>query len=427
MIDLEIITYLISSLILSWYFFKIINYEYFSIRGISLAFVVFFYPVVFSLIAIQAIFLDIKMQDLFYQGVGNIEISNTIKAYIVFISIFIIVELLTKRIKNVNNEGITNEFNGRIIFFIIFFVFALIIRIELDIYYHISINPDYNTEVNNLQSVVNRISWLGLLPLFLFQYKYFKTKKKIYMFISLMMIIVAILIYLPNGSRQMTFGFLPILLIYIITQIKSFKKKLFIGTIAFILISVGVVISGKLRVADQDFAQNSLNDDIRILVNRLSTTVITGQIMTLVPEKYSYRYFNNMEVLLYTPFPGFLRTALGVKSNFYDGVGYTQSIGISPTFSSIPVTLLGDFYSRFGWNGIIIFTTILAIILKFLDKIIYKKSNLFKFIFLVLYSEHLSIIYSLDLQVLFATITREFIIAFLLAYIITMFLRKKVV
>jgi len=42
-----------------------------------------------------------------------------------------------------------------------------------------------------------------------------------------------------------------------------------------------------------------------------------------------------------------------------------------------------------------------------------------------LYSAYASQIYIVDLQVLFVTITREFIIAFILAYVISMFIKKK--
>ena len=92
-IDVEFLFYLISSLILSWYFFMKINYEFFSIRGISLLYFVIFYPFVILLITIQAVI---------FQGseiIDYIAIINTLKAYNVFIFIFIIVEFLTNSIK----------------------------------------------------------------------------------------------------------------------------------------------------------------------------------------------------------------------------------------------------------------------------------------------------------------------------------------
>jgi len=236
---------------------------------------------------------------------------------------------------------------------------------------------------------------------------------------------LSILIYLPSGSRTTAFVFLPVYIIYIISKTDTFKKKLYLGVIAFVSISIMTIVSGKIRVTDQDFSEISFKDDVSILIHRLSDSVVTGKIMKVVPSKHSYRYSDDMEVLLYTPFPAFIRTELGLKRDFLDGVQYIWDIGLSPAWTSVPITLLGDFYSRFGWYGIVAFTTLLSLILKFLDRIISKKDNLFKFVFLVLYSAYASQIYIVDLQVLFVTITREFIIAFILAYVISMFIKKK--
>ena len=418
--NIDIYLYLVVSLALSMFFFKLIEYKFFTIRGIALTYFTIFYPLVILLVVFDSIvFNDSIITD-------QIVLINTLNAYIVFIVIFIVVELLF-RIKRVgyrkHSADLLDLYNGRVMLFILFFIIAFIIRINFNLYYHVSIDPDYNSSAAIYQSVINRLHWLGLLPVFLMQYKYFKTGKKMYSFISMLLATLMILLYIPSGSRTTAFLFLPIFMIYIFTEMK--KNKLLFIVIGAILLSVLVIFSGKLRVTDQDFSVNSVGDDIGILVHRLSDSLVTGKIMEKVPSEYNYRNFNDMDKLLYTPFPGFIRSMIGVEVNFLDGVQYIWDIGLAGSWTSAPVTLLGDFYSRFGWYGVIIFSFILSIFLKFLDNIISKRSKLFSLVFLTIYSVYTSQIYILDLQVLFVTITREFIIAYILSYIIVFFISKK--
>ena len=402
------------------YFFKLIEYEFFTIRGIALTYFTIFYPVVILLVIIDSIIFRNSII------IDPIVIINTLNTYIVFIIVFIVVELLfrTKRIGyRKYSTHLESQYNGRIIFFILFFIIAFIIRIKLNLYYHVSINPDYNTSVNMYQSVINRLHWLGLLPVFLMQYKYFRTGKKMYSFISIFLAILMISLYIPSGSRTTAFLFLPIFMIYTLTEMK--KNKLLFIVVGAISLSVLVIFSGKLRVTDQDFSDSSVEDDVGVLVHRLSDSLVTGKIMKKVPSEYNYRNFNNMDVLLYTPFPSFVRSMLGVEANFLDGVQYIWDIELSPPWSSVPITLLGDFYSRFSWYGITIFSIILSLVLKFLDNIISKRSKVFNLVFLTLYSTYVSQIYIVDLQVLFVSITREFIIAYILSSFIVLFISKK--
>lgn len=419
--NIDIYLYVVASLALSMYFFKLIEYNFFTIRGIALTYFTIFYPVVILLVVIDSI--------IFRNSIINpTVIINTLNAYIVFIIVFIVVELLF-RIKRIRyrkySTHLESQYNGRVIFFVLFFIIAFIIRVKLNLYYHVSINPDYNLSANIYQSIVNRLHWIGLLPVFLMQYKYFRTGKKMYSFISMFLAILMVSLYIPSGSRTTAFLFIPIFMIYTFTEMK--KNKLLFVIIGAISLSVLVIFSGKLRVTDQDFSDSTVGDDIGVLVHRLSDSLVTGKIMEKVPSEYNYRNFNNMDALLYTLFPSFIRSTLGVKENSLDGVHYIKDIGLAPWWSSVPVTLIGDFYSRFGWYGVVILSIILSIVLKFLDNLISKRSKLFNLIFLTLYSAYVSQMYIVDLQILFVSITREFIIAYILAFFITSFVRKKVV
>lgn len=418
--NIDIYLYIGVSLALSMYFFKLIKYKFFTIRGIALTYFTIFYPLVILLVVIDSIVFRNSMTT------DPIVIINTLSAYIIFIVTFIVVELLfkTKRIRFRKYIGyLENQSNGRIIFFLLFFIIAFSIRINMNLYYHISIDPDYNLSAGIYQSVLNRLHWIGVLPVFLMQYKYYRTGKKLYSFISMLLAILMVAIYIPGGSRTAAFLFFPIFMIYTLTEMK--KNKLLFIVIAAISLAVLVIYSGKLRVTDQDFSDSTIGDDVGVLVHRLSDSLVTGKIMEKVPGEYNYRNFDDMDILMYTPFPGFIRSKLGVEVNFLDGVRYIKDIELAPSWSSVPVTLLGDFHSRFGWYGIIIFSFILSLILKFLDSVISKRSRVFNLVFLTLYSAYVSQIYIVDLQVLFVTITREFIITYILSYFIVLFISKK--
>ena len=409
------------SLLLSLFYFKLLNYNFFSIRGIVVLNFVIFYPAVALIIIVEnIIFYDSEIDE-------SIIISNSILAYIVLIAVLIVVEMIFN-IEKYNNKGrhalkSCNQFNIRIIILIIFFISALILRFYLDVYYHVSLNPNYNVEANAFQSVIHRLHWLGLLPVFLFQYKYFQTGLKIYLFVSLLLALLAMLTYIPSGSRSTAFLFVPVYAIFTFSKLK--KNRLLFSIVTLLLLATLISVSGKLRVKDVDFSQSTLKDDVRITVHRLSDFVVTGKIIDVVPSEYDFRYSKDIEVLLVTPFPRFLRSAFGIKEDFLDGVQYIWDINLSPHWTSVPVTLLGDFYSRYGWLGIFCFSILMALILALLEFILFKKDELFTTIFLSLYGAYLSQVYIIDLQVLFVTLTREFIIAYILAYIFSSFLRKR--
>jgi len=381
-----------------------------------------FYPLIILLVIIDSIvFRDFLITD----AVATI---NTLYAYNVFIIVFVAVELLFKLTKKTTKykkyppflEGLNDK---RVIFFALFFIAALIVRMENNLYYHVSLDSNYNMSLNAYQSIINRLHWLGLLPIFLMQYKYFRTGRAVYSIISVSLMIIMISAYLPSGSRTTAFLFLPIFIIYILSEMRKGKLTLILS--AGIALSFLVVFSGKMRVPDADLSGYTFKDDVSILLHRLYDSVITGKIIERVPNDYDYRKYQDMEVLLYTPFPGFIRNEIGAKVDFTDGPLYIRSIDLTPSWTSVPVTLLGDFYSRFGWHGIILLSTFLPLILRYLDNIISKRGKLFRITFLSLYSAYATQIYIVDLQVFFVSITREFIIAYILAFLIVAFIRKK--
>ena len=82
-------------------------------------------------------------------------------------------------------------------------------------------------------------------------------------------------------------------------------------------------------------------------------------------------------------------------------------------------------HDEHDWLGIFCFSIIMALTLALLEFILFKKDELFTTVFLSLYGAYLSQIYIIDLQVFFVTLTREFIIIYILAYIFSSFLRKR--
>ena len=417
---------IILNLIFSFLFFKFNSFKYFSIRGITVTYFTIFYPIVIAMVILESIlFFDSFIDE-------PLIIIDTLCAYLILIGTFLVIEICFIIIKfSCKKEGIIKrEYRYeilqigdlKIMWLAIFYLIALFVRLYLDVYYHVSINPDYNTSVNNYQSLINRLHWLGLLPIFLFQFKFFKTGKVWYLVISVIMLVAAVGIYLPSGSRTTALLFVPVFMIFAISRMKSHKISFII--IGALVISILLVFAGKLRVTDNDFSESGFSDDVRILVHRLSDSLVTGRIIEKVPSEFDFRGGIGMEALLVTPFPRVLRTVLDVEEDFLDGVRYIWHIGLSGPWTSVPVTLLGDFYSRFGWYGIWIFSLFLGLWLKLLEIIISRKCELFRVVFISLYSAYLSQIYIVDLQVLFVSITREFLIAYLLATILTKFLKQ---
>jgi hypothetical protein len=408
------------SILLSILFFKKIKYDFFSIKGIVIVYFFIFYPLV--------ILIKLAESFYFYEGiVKELDITlDTLYSYSILILIFYIVELFKFRKSNINNRPSVYFNINRAYLLILFFLFALILRLSLGLYYHVSINPEYNLAAGSFQNLIDKLHWIGLLPAFLLLYKYHITNKKKYLYLSFLLVIIFVSIYIPSGSRTTAFSFVPIYLIYMFNNMKSLKRVMLLGFISAIILSILIVLSGKLRVNGSNFEDKGVQEDIAVLTHRLSDSLTTGRIMEIVPSEYEYRNFKKIDSLLYTPFPHFVRVLIGVEEvNFNDGPAYAYEIGLTPSWTSIPITILGDFYSRFSWYGVILLSTMLAIILRLFDSFLEKKSDIFKLIFLVLFSRYISQIYVVDLQILFVTLTREFIVTYIVSIGILYLIKKR--
>lgn len=405
------------SLFIGILYFKIIRYDFFSVRGIVTVYFFIFYPFVALLNLSLTYFSDIKIDDLY--------VILSLMTYEIFISSMLIVELfLRKRRVSVQEYNVRLNTN-RLFVLLLIYVLALLLRLWLGVYYHISIEPDYNFNTASFQNLLDKLHWIGVIPAFAFWYKYQQTNRRVYFFAVIFIASLSVIIYLPSGSRTTAFGFIPLLLIYIVSSMKSKKKAvIFIGSSCLLLSSL-IIYSGKIRVVDNDFENSNLSDDAGILIHRLSDYLMTGRIIEKVPASYDYRYLKNIEYSLHGVFPAFLRSKLGMQVDFNDGAEYAYKIGLTQWWTSVPITILGDFYSRLGWSGVVVLSLLLAIVIKLYDNLIIGVSSLYRLIFLVLFGRYLSQIYIVDLQVLFLTLTREFIVAFLLSTIIYRFIKKK--
>lgn len=418
-IETNLYLQLFISVLLSALYFRKIKYEFFSIRGITIVYFTIFYPFTIFLVLVERLY--------YYDGlINNIDIIiNTLYAYNIFIFIFYAVEFF-----RVNKYKLTQENHNliintnRVYLLLTFFMAALFLRLILGIYYHISINPEYNLSAGSFQNLIDKLHWIGIVSTFILFYKFHLTGRKFYLYISLFLMMFFIAIYLPSGSRTTAFSFVPIYLLYILISIKSLKKMILFTIISGTILALLVVFSGKLRVDESNFIDTGFQEDIAVLTNRLSDCLNTGRVIERVPSEYDYRYLDNIEALLYAPFPHFIRTKIGMKADFNDGPEYAYKIGLTPYWTSVPITILGDFYSRLGWFGVIFFSLILAYVLMFYDSILNKRSTVFKIIFLVLFSRYVSQIYVVDLQILFVTLTREFIVTYILSIGILYLIKK---
>lgn len=400
-------------------YFKSIKYDYFSVRGIVASFFLIFYPVT-ALVAIVA-------ADMYSIKISESAMINSLIAYEVFIGGMLAIELLAKRRKSkVDIRRRDNLYVSRALMLLVIYIITIVVRLELRLYYHVSIDPHYNVHASSYQNILDKMHWVGLVSVFLIWYKYQISNRAPYLFLFIIVTVFCVSVYIPSGSRTTAFGFVPILLIYIYSCMRSHYMRISFLVVSLVAMSSLVILSGKLRVDSSNFVGATVQQDVGLLVDRLSDYLNTGKVVSLIPGSFDQRYLEGLGDIWQGIFPSFARAYLGLTVNFNDGPLYAQKIGLSSgPWTSVPLTVLGDVYSRFSWGGIVVFSIILGLLLKFYDFILIRSPILFKIILLVLYSRYLSQIYVADLQIVFLTLTREFILSLFLSYIIYRFVRRR--
>lgn len=277
----------------------------------------------------------------------------------------------------------TSNFNLALFSFILL---QLLVEVFNNAYY--SKGMVGNDNVNYI--FLNKFSFLLLLKPFSFvgvvlqiiRLKY--TRRKVDLYILVLMNIVVILCYLPSGSRESTFIMLFATILFYIrffySRLRVNVLKSFIGFFTFLML---VSVIGIWRVSSvHKFESETFYERIQILFklyefrDDLNEIIETNsplerfnefnQIGDLIVYKTDNHippvFFNNLEYYFLSFIPSFLRP---VDFDFNDGAQtmfkYNLDEGVG---GSVPITIHGDMYHRFGYFGFLgLFLVILPYIL----------------------------------------------------------------
>ncbi len=312
---------------------------------------------------------------------------------------------------------------------LIFLIAAL--KYNTGLYYHGSI-IETDMSFSGFNNTLEHLTWVAYCGIFLQVYRYTITRKNIDGILSIVLILVPILIYLPSGAREQTLGFLPLLIIAYISWEKRNKFKFFIVgacgiSIIVILVAIGIYrdIQGVSEVGMAEKYELLMSVEKgesvtpeSILVGRLSDFVATGRIISETPTVYPYRYLEGVEDWWQIAVPGFLRPA-GREIHMQDGAetAFKYGVNISETYST-PVMTIGDLYSRFGWSGIIIGMFCMGLILNKLDNSFLQNDTLHKYIFFILFCRVVWRLYASSLLINFVAFTRDLLLIYIVALVL---------
>jgi hypothetical protein len=119
--------------------------------------------------------------------------------------------------------------------------------------------------------------------------------------------------------------------------------------------------------------------------------------------------------------PGALRPEAD-RIDFQEGAILVQRYGIYEG-GSAPFMLFADFYSRFGWTSIFVLSCLVGFVLIKFDGSLRRQSGSFRLIFWALYSPLIFGLTNGTALHVFVTCTRDFVIVFVLAKIVSIVCR----
>lgn len=310
---------------------------------------------------------------------------------------------------------------------------AVVLMLILGVYYHGAISSDFQFKNAIYLNALNILNWIGYTGIFLQVRRYYITKSKLDAVVSVLMVFFAIVMYVPSGSRGSAILFLPLLIPFLFNFEKNNAIKVMLLSVAIIVLIVITVVLGYYRdmhikgLSEIKEGYSAIEEasvigleskdaSLALTVNRFSDFVATGRIIDYTPKVFPYRglegVFNWWQMFV----PGFLRPDLTIM---YDGAIQTDKYGVSPPIgASTPVMIIGDLFSRGGWILVFVGMVFIGYLLGLLDNIILIKDSIFSVVFFVLYGRGVYLIYCSSLLDVFILLSREFILMYLLSYIL---------
>lgn len=321
-------------------------------------------------------------------------------------------------------------------------LFVVILKLKLGLYYHGSI-VSFSGENNGYLNLLEHLSWLSYCGMFLQVYRYIATKSKKDLFFALILVSVPMLAFLPSGSREQAFGYMPLLILFYLYFEKSFKAQvtalsmaLLIGVPLMIIVGIYRDIKGVADVSGAEkyaafqiaasAAQSEKIDSKRIIVGRLSDFVATGRIIAKTPEEFPFSGFTGMEEWWQVFLPGFLRPSSS-SLNFTEGAVETQRYRVSNgEWTSTPIMILGDLFRRFDWWGIVCGMFIFGYVLSAIDLILSSQKKVFFIVFGVLFFRFVWRLYVDSLLISFSAFTRDILLVYLVSKVLVYFANRRV-
>jgi len=307
------------------------------------------------------------------------------------------------------NKNIDSFFKNRVYkldykkMYIIFFsllILGLLIRWYNGILFHIAINPDYNFESGSVENLVKIINSACIIPAILLMVYNVKKGLNIKSFILLM---IFILIYIPTGLRSATL--IPVV-IYIIVGLSYQKINVKLLIIFVVILFATIVVQGNIRVEEKD-RSSELKDNVELFLFRMSDLRNTGLMVDLHKKIYNTRYLENLDNYFYCYSPNIIRSFFDISCNTNESTEFTREIGVAPAWSSEPITIIGDSYSRFMIPGIILIGLIFGVLVGLIDALILRMREPFNLVYFILIAQLSFSVYSASILNMLLVMTRD--------------------
>lgn len=295
--------------------------------------------------------------------------------------------------------------------FFLFLATVLFLRWYNGILFHIAINPGYNFGAGSVENIVKILTSLCVVPpilLIVFGKNNSRFGKH-----AFLMLILFVGVHLPTGLRSATIiPLVAFILIGLFYGRLNFRSTALLSVIMILM----VVLQGNLRRSAGDELTNVYDNSV-LFVQRMSDLRNTGLMIALIDNTYKPRRFDKLDNFILCYPPNLVRSILGVACNTGESTEFTQEIGVAPSHSSEPITIIGDAFSRFGIFGVAIVGSIFGFLVFFIDRLISKLRVEVAIVYFVVFSQLAFSVYSASLLNMLLIFSRDSIILFVIFYL----------
>ena len=180
------------------------------------------------------------------------------------------------------------------------------------------------------------------------------------------------------------------------------------------IITTIIALQGNLRRSEGDEVR-SLEGNIELILGRLGDLRNTGLIISYAGDRYNSRGWDDLDNYPKCILPNIIRSIMGIPCFTNESTAFTDKIGLTPgSWSSEPITIIGDAFSRFGLSGVILVAFIAGLLIYLNDFLIKKISEKAKYIYYALLCQLLFSVYSASLLNFLLITTRDALIIWIL-------------